>query len=272
MRIPAAVRKFPPQKLAFETTVATNVLSIDRSGPVAHRLSRIAREEEFIMNALNRYLRPEFLTLLLGIAAALGGCVPVQTATRPTLDEARLGNVRSANVEDDRLRPGEIEGEIVELNRARREIYVVAADGRRETLPYDFDRTRVVYHGQEYTIDNLESGDRIAYPSTPPAGRYVDVIRIEEPVQARSGSRFSQAAPTRRREVIDGTVDRIDQKLGVFDLRPRDGRNITVSLPYNARAADVDSFRTLRRGDPVRVEGEFVSPENFQLLSFLWSR
>jgi hypothetical protein len=93
-----------------------------------------------------------------------------------------------------------------------------------------------------------------------------------DPVQARSGSRFSQAARTRRTEIIDGTVDRIDQKLGVFDLRPRDGRNITVSLPYNARAADVDSFSTLRRGDPVRVEGEFVSPENFQLLSFLWSR
>jgi len=32
-RIPAAVRKFPPEKLAFKTTVATNVLSIERSGP-----------------------------------------------------------------------------------------------------------------------------------------------------------------------------------------------------------------------------------------------
>ena len=107
------------------------------------------------MNPLNRYIRPEFLTLLFGIVIALGGCVPVQTATGPTLDEARLGNVRSANVEDDRLRPGEIEGKVVEVNRARREIYVVAADGRRETLPYDFDHTRVVYHGREYTIDNI---------------------------------------------------------------------------------------------------------------------
>src|SRR6478736_7853087 len=170
---------------------------------MAHRLSRLAREEEFIMNALNRYLRPEFLTLLLGVATVLGGCVPVQTATRPTLDEARLGNVRSANVDGSRLRPGEIEGEIAEVNRARREISVVAADGRRETLPYDFDRTRVVYHGREYTIDNLESGDRIAYPSTPSSGRYVDVIRIQEPVQARSGSRFARTAPAKRTEVVD---------------------------------------------------------------------
>jgi hypothetical protein len=203
---------------------------------------------------------------------AISGCVPVQTATRPTLDEVRLGNVRGASVEDTRLRAGEIQGEVVEVNRSRREVYVVAADGRREALPYDFDRTRVVYHGREYTIDNLESGDRIAYPSTPPPARYVDVIRIQERVQARSGSRFSQPVSPRRAEVIDGTVERIDQKLGVFDIRPRDGRTITVSLPYNARAADVDSFRTLRRGDPVRVEGEFVSPDNFQLLAFLWSR
>jgi len=222
------------------------------------------------MNTVNRYV-PKFLILFLGAATALSGCVPVQTATRPTLDEVRAGNVRGASVEDTRLRPGEIEGQIVEVNRARREIYVVAADGRRETLPYDFDRTRVVYRGQEYTIDNLESGDRIAYPSSR-SDRYVSVIRIEDPVQAHAGPRLSQPPPARRAEVIDGTVERIDQKLGVFDLRPRDGRTITVSVPYNARAADVDSFHTLRRGDPVRVEGEFVSPDNFQLLSFMWSR
>ncbi len=222
------------------------------------------------MNTLNQYV-PNLLILLLGTVTALSGCVPMQTATRPTLDEVRTGKVRGASVEDTRLRPGEIEGEVVEVNRARREIYVVAADGRRETLPYDFDRTRVVYHGQEYTIDNLESGDRIAYP-TSRADRYVTVIRIQEPVQAHAGSRLARPLPPRRAEVIDGTVERIDQKLGVFDLRPRDGRTITVSLPYNARAADVDSFRTLRRGDPVRVEGEFVSPDNFQLLSFMWSR
>jgi hypothetical protein len=64
----------------------------------------------------------------------------------------------------------------------------------------------------------------------------------------------------------------VDHGLGVFDIRPRTGRTVTVSIPYNARAADIDSFRALRRGDPVRVEGEFVSPDSFQLLAFLSSR
>ena len=49
-------------------------------------------------------------------------------------------------------------------------------------------------------------------------------------------------------------------------------RMVTVSVPYNARAADVDNFRALLRGDPVRVEGEFVNPDNLQLLSFLSPR
>jgi hypothetical protein len=47
----------------------------------------------------------------------------------------------------------------------------------------------------EYTIDNLESADRIAYRSSIPPNKYIDIIRVEEPVQTRSGSRFSQALP-----------------------------------------------------------------------------
>jgi hypothetical protein len=49
------------------------------------------------MNPLNRYIRPEFLTLLFEIVTALGACVPAQTVTRPTLDEVRLGNGNSVS-------------------------------------------------------------------------------------------------------------------------------------------------------------------------------
>jgi len=201
------------------------------------------------------------------------GCVPIEPVARPTLDEVRLGSARGPTAEDTTLRPGEIEAEVAEVNRARQELYVLTADRRKQTLPYDFDRTRVVYHGREYPIDQLEAGDRIAYRSESAGRRYVETIRIQEPVQARSGSRFGQSLPPRpRTDVVEGTVERVDPSLGVFDIRPRTGRTVTVSVPYNARAADVDSFRTLRRGDPVRVEGEFVSPDNLQLSSFLWSR
>jgi hypothetical protein len=203
---------------------------------------------------------------------AFAGCVPLEPA-KPTLNEVRLGNARGPTADDTRLRPGEVRGEVTEVNRSRQEIYVLTDDGRREIVPYNFDRTRVTYHGWDYAVDDLEAGDRIAYQPAPRGSRYVEVVRIQEPVQARSGSsRVASNPPRPRTDLVEGTVERIDHNLGVFDVIPRTGRTVTVSVPYNARQADVDSFRGLRRGDPVRIEGEFVSPDNFQLLSFLSAR
>jgi hypothetical protein len=72
--------------------------------------------------------------------------------------------------------------------------------------------------------------------------------------------------------VVEGTVERVQYDTGVFEIQPRTGRSVTVSVPYNARTADVENFRRLRRGDYVRVEGEFTNADNLQLLSFLSSR
>jgi hypothetical protein len=210
------------------------------------------------------------LALLAVSVFSLGGCVPVETVARPTLDEVRLGTARGRVIDETRLRPGEIAGEVDRIDRTRREIYVVADNGRRQVVPYDITRTHVVYHGWDYSVDNLEAGDRIAFETPPRSVSYIETIRVLEPVQARSGSTIARPIPARpRADVVEGTVERVDQGLGTFDLRPGSGRTITVSIPYNARTADVDSFRGLRRGDRVRVEGEFVNPESLQLLSFL---
>lgn len=205
---------------------------------------------------------------------SLSGCVPVETVQRPSLNEVRSGNVRGPLAEDTRLPPGEISAQIDQIDPARREIRVIADDGRRDVLRYDVNRTRVIYHGRDYIVDDLEAGDRIAYQTPPRNGALVETIRVQEPVQARSGPSVARRTPPARSrtDVVEGTVDRVDYNLGVFDVRPSNGRTVTVSVPYNARAADVDNFRALRRGDPVRVEGEFVNPDNLQLLSFLSPR
>jgi hypothetical protein len=186
------------------------------------------------------------------------------------LDEVRLGNARAEAAINTGLEAGEFRAEIAEIDRSRRNIHVLAEDGRRHALPYDVDRTRVLYHGREYAVDNLEAGDRVAYRSLPRDTNYVETIRVLEPVQARSApaSARSSIAPRSRPDVVEGTVERVDHGLGIFDVRPRAGRTITVSVPYNATAADIDNFRNLRRGDHVRVEGEFVNPESLQLLAF----
>jgi len=222
----------------------------------------------------SRFIDKLPLALFAMSLISLTACVPaVEQARQPSLREVRLGNVQGPAAEDVRLRSGEISGEVTEINPSRQEIQVLTDDGRRQVLRYELQRTRVVYHGLDYSVDNLEAGDRIAFDSRSDSGGYVDTLRIQEPVQARSGPRVARSAPTRpKAEVVEGTVETVDVNRGFFDVRPRAGSTVTISVPYNARAADVDSFRSLRRGDVVRVEGEFVNRDNFQLLSFLSPR
>lgn len=199
----------------------------------------------------------------------LVGCVAMER--RPTLDEVRSGNARG-EVIDTTVHTGEIRGTIDRIDRSRREIHVVDSNGGRQILPYDVNRTSVQYHRWDYSVDSLEAGDRIAFRPSPRDASFVDTIRVLEPVQARALSPHGSPTLRSRADVVEGTVERVDERLGTFEVRPRTGRMIIVSVPYNARAADVDTFRALRRGDEVRIEGEFINPESFQLLSFISSR
>ena len=221
------------------------------------------------MNLLNRSPQASVFALALGLII-LASCALERP---PTLDEVRTGRVvRGQVTADTTLQPGEIGAEVVTLDPGRREIRVQTDDGRRRVLLYDRNLTRVTYHGWSYTVDQLESGDLIAFRTRPRDSDEVETIRIQDPVQARSGSSVARRSPPPRADVIEGTVERVQVDLGVFDVQPRTGRVVTVTVPYNAKAADVESFRRLRRGDFVRVEGEFVNPNNLQLLSFLSPR
>ncbi len=205
-----------------------------------------------------------------GIAVtAFVACVPVQSA--PTLNEVRLGHGK-ALASDTSLEPGEVRGEVTQIDPGRREILVQTDDGRRQALPYDINRTQVLYHGRDYAIDSLESGDIVAF-RFPDRSSYVDTIRVQEPVQARTGPNLAGREPLPpRSSVIEGTVERVEPNVAAFDVRARSGRMVTVSVPYNARTADIDNFRRLRTGDYVRVEGEFVNPNSLQLMAFLSPR
>jgi hypothetical protein len=222
------------------------------------------------MNLLNRSSR--VYLFLVGVSLTiLAGCA---LETRPTLDEVRTGRVRGHIAEDATLQPGEIRAEVAAIDTARREIRVQTDDGRRRVLLYDRNLTRVTYHGWGYTVDQLEAGDLIAFRTRPRDTDEVETIRIQDPVQARRGpgGGIARRSPPPARDVVEGTVERVQVDLGVFDVQPRTGRVVTVAVPYNAKASDVESFRRLRKGDFVRVEGEFVNPDNLQLLSFLSPR
>jgi len=207
------------------------------------------------------------------LALATASCVPLEPPKPPTLAEVRLGSIHGVVAVDPELRPGETRAEILEIIPPRSEIRVRTDDGRNRVIIYDIRRTSVSYHGWGYTIENLESGDRIAFQTSRGDANYLEAIRILEPVQARTGPAVAQPLPPAPRpNVIEGTVERIQYERGVFDLRTRSGELFMVSLPYTARAADVDTFRRLRTGDYVRVEGDFVNRDNLQLYSFLAPR
>ncbi|MGH7928329.1 MAG: hypothetical protein ACREQV_11090 [Candidatus Binatia bacterium] len=205
-----------------------------------------------------------YLGFVIGFTA-VSACVPV---TRPTLNEARLGQGRL--VSDTTLQPGETRGEIVEIQPNRNQIHVRTDDNRTRVIEYDLPTTRVLYHGREHSVQDLQAGDIIAFHFRPRGGTdYVDTIRVQEPVQARAGSTTARRVPPPpRHEFVEGTVERIDHARGVFDVQQQSGGIVTVALPYNARSSEVDAFRRLRRGDYVRVEGEFINRDNFQLLAF----
>jgi hypothetical protein len=165
------------------------------------------------------------------------------------------------------LQPGEIRAEVVQVTPNRNEIQVREADNRTRVLRYDPARTRVTYQGRDYSVENLEAGDVIAF-QTLGRDNTIDTIRVQQAVQARAASGSARPGSTLARgEVLEGTVDKIDYDRGIFDVRTRDRGTIMVALPFNARTSDVDAFRRLRNGDSVRLEGEFVNRDNFQVSS-----
>ena len=219
----------------------------------------------------NGFLR--FLFVVIFAVATMAGCVALET--RPTLDEARLGRNQVTTTDDSTLRPGETRAELMEVIPSRREIRVRTDDGRDRVMSYSTNSITVAYHGWAYTVENLQSGDIIAFQTDPRNSSHIESIRVQEPVQARTSPAPSSARPfppSPRSNVIEGTVEKIQYDRGIFDVRTRSGEVFIVSLPYSARAVEVESFRRLRTGDYVRLEGQFINRDNLQLESFISPR
>jgi hypothetical protein len=204
--------------------------------------------------------------IVLGMIFALTGAAGCELAQRPTLEETRSGRAATLPPERD-LRAGEILAEVDRIDPQRREIRLREESGRALVLSYD-QATRVIYQGREYGVENLEAGDVVALRVPPRSDNYVASMRVYETVQDRLAKGTSRP-PLARFETVEGTVENVNRERGVFDLRLRSGKVVTVTLPYNARSADVDDLRRLRRGDFVRLEGGFVNPETFQMQAFL---
>jgi hypothetical protein len=159
----------------------------------------------------------------------------------------------------------EIVGEVRSINTRQREIELRTDDRRTRVVRYD-GQTRVVYRDRDYSVANLEPGDYVALrvQNDSPGNLYTDLVRVRESVQDRGGT-----VSRGRVESLQGTVEHVDPTRGEFELRDEYGKRVMVTLPYNPRRSDIDRLRSLRRGDPVRVEGQFLNPDRFELEAFV---
>ncbi|HEV8341981.1 MAG TPA: hypothetical protein VGR30_06390 [Candidatus Binatia bacterium] len=162
----------------------------------------------------------------------------------------------------------EIVAEVERLDSRNMEIYIRPEGGRTGIVRYDA-ATRVMDRGREHPVTYLQPGDIVAFRmKTDSRGElYADLIFVRETNRERRIG--SASRPETRIQTLDGTVERVDQQRGVFEIRDGDGRQVTVSLPYKPQGSDIERFERLRIGDRVSIEGHFISQDRFELEAFI---
>lgn len=169
-----------------------------------------------------------------------------------------LGGVGGGSPQGNQL-SGYVEG----VDTRTQQIAIQASNGQRVMLLFD-NQTSVVYQNRNYPVTALERGDQVTVrvQSTSGGNYYTDLIQVDRSVSSRGSSTASGNVQS-----LQGTVGQIDRSNGVFRL---DGNNasVIVSLPYNVRQSDVNTFNNLRVGDRVRFYGVFLNNSRVELRQF----
>ena len=204
------------------------------------------------MNFFNRAAAG--LTLALALTVSTGCMENIALLGRPTLQ----------------LDQEEIFAEIDRVDTASRQLHLRLEDSRNRVVGYSAD-ARVLYQSREYSIAQLESGDKVSMQLKRDSrgNSSTDLIRVQESIQDRNRSRGGVASPGSRIQTLDGRVEQLDFQRRSFEIRDQSRERVIVSLPSSAQRSDVDRFRALRDGDYVRVEGRFLDRQRFELAAFL---
>ena len=203
------------------------------------------------MNLFNRVASSVVVGLALTMSA---GCTDnIALVGRPTLQ----------------LDQDELFAEIDRVDSSSRQIHLRLEDSRNRVVGYSAD-ARAIYHGREYPIDQLESGDKVSLQLKRDSrgNSYTDFVRVHENIMDRNLD-LATARPATTTQTVDGVVEHVDFPRSSFELSDQSRQSFFVSLPDHARRSDLDRFRALRTGDYVSVEGRFTSRDRFELESFL---
>ena len=204
------------------------------------------------MNLINRWIAS--LTLAMALTLSTGCMENIALIGRPTLQ----------------LDQEEIFAEISRVDARSRQLHLRPEDSRDRVVGYSAD-ARVLYRGREYSIAQLESGDKVSMQLTQDSrgNSYTDLIRVQETIQDWNQSRRGDDGSESRIQTLDGKVEQLDIQRRSFAIRDQPRERVIVSLPSTAERFDLDHFRVLRDGDYVRVEGRFLDRQRFEMAPFL---
>jgi exosome complex RNA-binding protein Csl4 len=135
-----------------------------------------------------------------------------------------------------------------------------------QTVPVSYDsQTQVVYQNQNYSPTSLENGDRVTarVQATNGNSYYTDYVQVDQSVSGTNTGSVSNNVQS-----LQGTVRQVDRRNGLFTIDMNNGNTLTVTMPYNPAANDVNRFNNLRSGDFVRFYGTYLSSSQIQLRQF----
>src|SRR4051812_34854830 len=156
----------------------------------------------------------------------------------------------------------QVQGTVLAVDTRSQYIALQQSDGQTLSLAYD-NNTRVTYNNQNYSVTSLERGDQVTanVQQSQNGAYYTDVVQVDRSVSGTNGTVGGNV------QAFQGTVRQIDYQNGWFTVDTNNGR-YTVSMPYNARTNDVNTFRSLRNGQNVRFYGLYQNNANIQLQQF----
>ena len=156
----------------------------------------------------------------------------------------------------------QVQGTVLAVDTRSQFIALQQSDGQTLSLAYD-NNTRVTYNNQNYAVTSLERGDQVTanVQQAQNGAYYTDVVQVDRSVSGNTGSVGGNV------QSFQGTVRQVDYQNGWFTVDTNNGR-YTISMPYNARTADVNTFNSLRNGQNVRFYGVYQSNNTIQLRQF----
>lgn len=163
----------------------------------------------------------------------------------------------------------QVSGSVASVDTHNQQLYLTMDNGQQVALQYD-SRTQVSYQGQSYPVTSLERGDYVTarLQGNTNGQYYVYSVEVTQPVQG-SSTAGGYGGYGGNYQTMEGAVSQINYQDGSFVLTPRGSASILVAMPYNPRQMDVQRFNQLRNGDYVRVQGQWVGNNRFQLAAFM---